>query len=366
MANSIKCVDHLGNEFPSRTAMLKHYGLSDVAYLYRLNKMGWSLEKTLTTPPDPGHATAVKCTDHLGNEFASKNDMCSYWNIPRTMFFRRLRDGWTQEQALTTPPKRTNPKTPVTDHLGHKFASVEEMCQYWNTSKVNYIANIRNNYSKKDALTKPTTEYICKDHLGNHYDSINDMCRHYGITKTVLRSRLELGWTLKEILTKPNKIILDTEVEDHLGNKFKTLDDMLEHYHISYSLWTHRRKKLKLSLEETLTADNLHKVHLTDHCGHEFDTIDDFCSYWHISAPMFHHYQKKKGKTLEQIAHRISPNQYNNFGPNLLILRKIKNTEGYYEIQYKNKKLIWSTEQICDFDYRRKHHGKEYPITAAT
>ena len=102
----IPCEDHLGNIFPSKAAMLRHYNIPDVSYRYRINKLKWSLEKTLTTPTiDSDLAGAMECKDHLGNKFISKRAMCDYWRIPRHIFFRRMADNWDLERALTTPLK---------------------------------------------------------------------------------------------------------------------------------------------------------------------------------------------------------------------------------------------------------------------
>jgi hypothetical protein len=194
---NIPCEDHLGNHYDSLSAMLRHYELDYSAFLYRREKLGMSLEEALTAPKMNKKSTAIPCEDHLGNHFNSKVEMCDYWRIPRNVYFRRIRDGWTQKDALTTPVKpQSNKNRTVKDHLGNEYPTIDIMCEHWNISKKQYLINIRNNCSIEEALTTVTTETVCKDHLGNTYRSINEMCNHYGITKTVLRSRLELGWTL--------------------------------------------------------------------------------------------------------------------------------------------------------------------------
>jgi len=42
-------------------------------------------------------------TDHLGNEFKHRTEMCETYNISRPIYLRRLAIGWTQEEALMTP-----------------------------------------------------------------------------------------------------------------------------------------------------------------------------------------------------------------------------------------------------------------------
>ena len=69
------------------------------------------------------------CTDHLGNEFETKMDMCKHWNINRTTYNARIKKGWLQEKALTTPTDIMSIE--CEDHLGNIFQSTTKMCKYW-------------------------------------------------------------------------------------------------------------------------------------------------------------------------------------------------------------------------------------------
>ena len=102
LGEGIKCTDHLGQEFPSLAAMLRHWDVPNVSYRYRRNKLGWDLEKTLTTKTmNSDDAGCHECTDHLGQTFKSKRAMCDHWRIPRHIYFRRISEGWSVEDALT-------------------------------------------------------------------------------------------------------------------------------------------------------------------------------------------------------------------------------------------------------------------------
>ena len=67
----------------------------------------------------------------------------------------------------------------------------------------------------------------CKDHLGNEYKSVNDMLSTYGIQRRAYYLRLQRGWTLEEALTGKNVI-------DHLGNSYPTQQELFKHYNITY------------------------------------------------------------------------------------------------------------------------------------
>lgn len=359
MTRTIQCIDHLGNVFPSRAAMLRHYNIQDVAFLYRIEKLGWSLEDALTKPKSPDKSTAIPCKDHEGNTFPSKKAMCDYWRIPRATYFRRIRDGWSEKDALTKPIKHNNNhKNKICDHKGQNFTNVDDMCAHWNISKEQYMINIRNNCSIEEALTTVTEWTVCRDHLGNEFPSINAMARHYGTSKTTIRSRIELGWTLEQILTNPHKITYDNECVDHLGNKYPNKKKMLEHYGIHETTFNHRIKKQKMSMAEALQPENFHTLRPTDHLGNTFDSLDDMCDYWNISTSSYHSRYRKFKWSLEDTLTTISKERYTEFGPNLKILKQIDN--GFYKIEFENHQYVWSFNQLITY-YRE--HKPEKKIT---
>lgn len=48
----------------------------------------------------------IPSTDHLGQEFPSFSAMAAHWGHPRARVLRRLQRGRTLEEALTTPEGR--------------------------------------------------------------------------------------------------------------------------------------------------------------------------------------------------------------------------------------------------------------------
>lgn len=345
-------IDHLGNEYSSMAAMLKHYDIGAVAFEYRMNKLGMSLEEALTTPKKENLSTAIACEDHLGNKFESKAAMCDYWRMPRTVYFRRIRDGWSQEKALTEPINHNhqNQTKMIKDHKGKQYYSIDEMCNNYGISKKQYMINIRNNCSIEKALTTKTTWTKCRDHLGNEYKSINAMCSKYGITKTTLRSRLELGWTLKEVLENPGKIPQAQKHTDHLGNVFESKDDMLKYHGISYATYSHR-KKLGMPLEDCLKNENLHVVMRTDHKGNRFRSLKDMLEYWNSTNGIFAS-KIKKGYSIKDALTIIGKRRSNDFGPGIEIVKRID--AEHYIISLFGEKKEWHVDEL--FDYYRKSY----------
>ena len=183
----------------------------------------------------------TKAEDHLGNQYASKKEMCDHYHITTSIFFSRIGIGWSIKDALTTPVQRV-PKNAkfVTDHTGQKFSSISKMCAHWHINKPTYTARIQNGWSVERALTEKTanlqvTAKTCKDHLGNEYASQNEMCRAYHITKARFTSRIKLNWSLERALTEP--IVINAKTcQDGFGHTFPSAKDLCNYYnmHSSY------------------------------------------------------------------------------------------------------------------------------------
>lgn len=112
--------DHAGNQFQSVKAMLRFYNVNKQTFHARLNA-GWSLEDALTIPTSRSLRkiedkrkfvrmkvpfTKVRCKDHIGNYFKSKQAMCEWWGIPVSTYFARRKIGWSLEKTLTEDIRR--------------------------------------------------------------------------------------------------------------------------------------------------------------------------------------------------------------------------------------------------------------------
>lgn len=110
-----------------------------------------------------------------------------------------------------------------------------------------------------------TNEIICIDHKGIEYTSVSAMCKAYNIGRTTYQQRLKKGignttflrriddgWSLKDALTQNVSSITKT-VQDHLGNKYPSIQAMITAYGLNVSTYN-TRKKHGWSLEEILTT----------------------------------------------------------------------------------------------------------------
>lgn len=292
--NSKACKDHLGNCYSSTTSMCKAYGIDVSAYRSRIRN-GWNKEDALTKGVDKTKDnTPIKCEDHLGNKYKSISKMCEAYGIDRGVYMRRIKEGMSIEDALTKNiiHHRYGFKNKVCmDHLGNEYRSISEMCSFYRISEDAYYSMLIHGYSIGEALELAANNIEmgrlkCTDHLGKEYRSANEMCRSYGISLSTYRRRMKDGWTQEEALTKGslsgswNK----KECTDHLGNKYSSIDEMCIRYNTYGNVLRNRLKKgdsLKDALTKEVSARKA--VASEDHLGNKYKSIMEMCRAYGIN-----------------------------------------------------------------------------------
>lgn len=148
------CKDHLGKEYHSFPAMAKAYGLSSAILLRRLNHYGWDLKRALTTPTEmEPNGTMTRCVDHLGNAYPSITAMGKAYGLSFSALQRRLSDGWDLERALTTP-LHTKPAFYV-DHKGNRYRRQQDLADAYGISTTTLTQRIKDGWDLEKALTTP-------------------------------------------------------------------------------------------------------------------------------------------------------------------------------------------------------------------
>lgn len=346
-----KFKDHLGNEYATFAKMCKAWNMPSSTVQNRVYKLGLSLEEALTTPTNTQNTVGKTCKDHLGNVYQSVATMCCKYGLPRNVYHRRIKEGWDLEKALTTPPSRKNGMGRIIyDHKGNEYSSVGEMCNAYNIDFAMYGSRIRQGWSLEKTLTTPPEEIQigkkeCVDHLGNHFKSQAEMMRHWGVTKDQLRSRIELGWTLQQILESPTHQSHKRPCVDHLGNVWPSQGEMLEHYGVSAQIFKRRLNVMGLSLEEALTGHSLHVNQITDPLGNFFECESDMCKAWDVPTATYYHWMNKLHPGNMKMA--LTRPKTNWQFKDVKIIRRL--SKDFFEVTYKNHNIIWSAEQICDY-----------------
>ena len=299
---AIPCKDHLGNEFPNKTAMCKHYGINRTTFDKRMNEKHMSLEETLTTPVRK--QKPIPCKDHLGNEFPSKSAMCKHYGIDKKTYVDRIeKRHMSLKDALTTPVKKQH-NGPCKDHMGNKFPSITAMCKHYGIGIDTFNKRINEKHmSLEDALTTPVKKQKpipCKDHLGNEFPSKKAMCKYYGINPCTFKDRIDKKqMSLKDALTTPTKK-LQQSCKDYLGNEFPSEAAMCKQYGINQGTFGKRKNDSHISLEKALTMPaRIKPIPCKDHMGNEFPSKTAMCKHYGISTTSFDKRINEKQMSLE-------------------------------------------------------------------
>ena len=245
------CKDHLGNEYPSITAMYKHWGISKNTYKYRISQ-GMSIEEVLTTSRKGSSKT---CTDHLGNKFPSIKAMCEYWNITVTVYYNRIhKTHMSIKEALETPYNKKG-KT-ITDHKGNIFPSLTSMCKQYNISPSLYSYRRKKGWDLEKSLTTPvqptSKRQVYIDHENNQFKSMAEMCTYWGIGQGTYRFRVNnSNWTMEKSLTTPADKNKHPKAVTIFNKTFENISQMCREFNIDRSVYR-SRMKTGWSLEEAL------------------------------------------------------------------------------------------------------------------
>ena len=156
MALAKPCRDHLGNEFKSKAALCRYYGISAELFTQRQLK-GMSLEDSLK-PAGISPWAGKKCKDHLGNEFKTRKAMTQHYNVPFNVFSTRLYNGWSLKDALTTPVRSriaSKPSSTLVLSIGYEdFKEVRTEGLYY-VDKTGLIEQLLTTKAKVTLFTRP-------------------------------------------------------------------------------------------------------------------------------------------------------------------------------------------------------------------
>ena len=98
-----------GKRYYRAADVAEAYGLKTSTLYYRVSH-GLSLDAAVHSPlrRSPYDGGACACKDHLGNEYPNKTAMCRAYGKTRQLLKHRLDKGWSLGDALTRPivPRR--------------------------------------------------------------------------------------------------------------------------------------------------------------------------------------------------------------------------------------------------------------------
>jgi len=124
-----------------------------------------------------------------------------------------------------------------------------------------------------------------EDHEGNKFRSVTEMCTYWGIQVSTYRYRKRAGFPLKACLTTEDKRA--KKCKDHNGKEFNCVSDMCYHWDISKHVFM-RRSERGYCLEDCLTDKWLNPDGSCVDCdGKHFTSIEAMCKHWGITVRLF-------------------------------------------------------------------------------
>ena len=155
LSNTKKSQDHLENTYSSFTEMCNAYGVDRTTVSDRLERE-WTLEEALTGNRKKQNPKSVPCTDHKGIHYSNYAEMCRAYGITYSVFKKRRSLGWTIEEALTGQTDHAKPNSKFcVDHLGNEFKTIRDMCSFWGITPDLHKGRLRDGWTLEETLTIP-------------------------------------------------------------------------------------------------------------------------------------------------------------------------------------------------------------------
>ena len=197
-----------GTEYNSISEMCRHYNVRYNVYRTRRSR-GYTQAQALGIKKDFTIAHPVTGPD--GVTYKSISEAARAFGKSPALIYRRLVNGWSIEEALTTEPyAREKYESPD----GKKFKSKGDMYKSLGLTRAAYSARIRRGWDKTEALSVSNLHgkriHNCRHKKGKAvtfkgqtYRSITEMCKKYGISIGAYYTRIGNGWSIEDALTIP-------------------------------------------------------------------------------------------------------------------------------------------------------------------
>lgn len=139
-------------------------------------------------------------------EYESVLALAEKFGIHQSTVARRLRDGWSPEEAvgIHPKPKRNGHGTSVT-YMGKKYPHLKALAEALGIDAQTFRARLARGYSLEDAATgnmKPRVSgaAVTIDFEGTTYSSKDSLAKAHGANWSIVWKRLLRGWNMRQAL----------------------------------------------------------------------------------------------------------------------------------------------------------------------
>ena len=183
-----------------------------------------------------------------------------------------------------------------------------------------------------------------KDHKGNRFKSTQEMCDHYGIPLVVFRNRYnDRKFSLEKCLTMPYESKF-TETIDHEGNVFNSEAEMCRFHNVKRKTFRFRREN-GWSLKDSLSSENHVNKISTDHKGNTFKSFGAMCKHYKMHTKIVRN-RLEKGMSLEKALTPYDHTVIDHLGNKFDSTKEMCKYHNINVAAYKGRlKLNWSIEE---------------------
>lgn len=140
-----------------------------------------------------------------GKSYSSIAELAQAFNLHPSSVGRRLRDGWTPEQAVGIQARKRLGHPNRVSFQGVHYRDLVQLANAYGVDPRNLRFRLSAGYSLKDAIEgnlRPRVSGVAKavTFNGKHFDSYKALGKAYGQKASNVLRRLERGWTLEQAL----------------------------------------------------------------------------------------------------------------------------------------------------------------------
>ena len=202
-------------------------------------KRGWSLDECLNPAMRPKRQFQTKPVSHNGTTYKSISEFAEKNGLSISLTKSRYYNGWTLDECLR-PEIRENfrPAKKEIIFRGKTYDSLKTLAHRLGVHYGNLSRRLRSGWTLEEALEikkrkrKPSSGKVIEID-GQVFPSLVAAAEHFGVSKNNIQNRLSLGWSPEEavgIKPRTTKIPGNPKSVTFLGRKFRSYKERNEFY----------------------------------------------------------------------------------------------------------------------------------------
>lgn len=140
-----------------------------------------------------------------GKQFPSLKAAADSYGVTTNDISRRLRWGWTPEQAVGLEPHRRRANRGVAiEWNGKQYPSIRALAVAVGEAEGTFAKRLREGWTVHEAVTgkrkRPPTHANAIEFRGAKFDSLTSLADHHNVKRLVFSKRIARGWSMEQAL----------------------------------------------------------------------------------------------------------------------------------------------------------------------